>query len=426
MTNLISLAQYACSFLFGAVLSFLLSGAQFRHGFRRKAVGICVTLLLLQLAALFFLGLDLTRKLYPLIVHLPLWILMVRLLKTDAVQSAVSVLIAYMCCQLPRWIASAGLFLPDDHLLYQVLYLVAAPVFLYYLCKYLVPSVRWCMERSRKSCLIFGLVPGIYYIFDYITTVYTSLLLSGNRIAVQFMPSVVALVYLLFLVIYDREAQRQNQLIQERDLMELQLYQTHVAYQSMSHLQEKTRQYRHDMRHHITLLQSMAKDNNLEQIRQYLNIIGQEVAELTPVRLCGNDVVNLLLSYYAGLAQEKNVALSLNVNLPAKISCSDTELCSVLSNGLENAIMAASQLPPSRKKTVDVHIGIRGSNLLIQIENPYTGDISWTDGLPCSQNQEHGIGTRSIRTIVRSHGGETLFQARDGLFQLRILLPLNS
>lgn len=426
MMNLISLFQYTCSFLFGAALSFLLSGAQFRPGFRPKAIGICITLLLFQLAALLLLDFELTRKLYPLIVHLPLWILMVWLLKTDALQSVVSILVAYMSCQLPRWIASIGLFIPENHLLFQILYLVTAPAFLYYLCKYLVPSVRWCMERSRKSCMMFGLIPAIYYIFDYVTTVFTSLLLSGNLAAVQFMPSVVALAYLIFIVIYDKENQRQNQLIQERDLMELQLYQTNVAYQSISHLQEKTQQYRHDMRHHITLLQSLAMDNNLEQIRQYLNTIGQEVAELTPVRLCSNDVVNLLLSYYTGLAQEKNVRLSLNVNLPAKISCSDTELCSVLSNGLENAITAASQVASAPHRYVDVHIGIRSKNLLIQIENTYTGEITWFDGLPCSQNQEHGIGTRSIHTIVCSHGGETLFHTDSGVFQLRILLPMES
>ena len=70
-----------------------------------------------------------------------------------------------------------------------------------------------------------------------------------------------------------------------------------------------------------------------------------------------------------------------------------------------------------------VRMGIHGENLLIQIENPFPGEIFWQDGLPCARQEEHGLGTQSIRSVVRSHGGEAIFRGENGFFQLRILLP---
>ncbi len=177
------------------------------------------------------------------------------------------------------------------------------------------------------------------------------------------------------------------------------------------------------MRHHFALLQAIATDNNITIIQQYLSAAEQDMKALIPTRFCSNEVINLLLSYYMALAKERKVEMTVAANLPSQLPFIETELCSLLSNGLENAICAASnvELPDERK--VSVHMGIHGENLLIQIENSYRGKLSWQDGLPFTDQEEHGLGTRSIRAIVRSHGGEAIFRAQNGLFQLRMMLP---
>ncbi|NLZ34427.1 GHKL domain-containing protein [Clostridium isatidis] len=44
--------------------------------------------------------------------------------------------------------------------------------------------------RSKISSITFGIIPIVYYFFDYITTTYTNLLYSGNPVASEFMPFV--------------------------------------------------------------------------------------------------------------------------------------------------------------------------------------------------------------------------------------------
>jgi len=320
-------------------------------------------------------------------------------------------------------VASLGLLIPEEHWLYPILYIPVAVLFLFFLWRYLATALRQLIERSRNTCLLMGLVPALYYVFDYVTTVYTSLLTSGNMAAVQFMPSVVSVAYLIFVPMYNSELEKQMQLVRERDFLAVQLRQSKIALSAIQQIQEQNRQYRHDMRHHITLLQALAAENNIPKIHQYLSTAQQDIDALTPIRYCSNEVVNLLLSYFVMTAREQNVELTVTATLPSQLSYSETELCALLSNGLENAIHAAALVKPPKSRKVSILLGIHAENLLIQIENTYTGNLSWQDGLPLTNLENHGLGTQSIRAIARSHGGEAIFRARDGVFQLRIMLP---
>jgi hypothetical protein len=44
--------------------------------------------------------------------------------------------------------------------------------------------------------------------------------------------------------------------------------------------------------------------------------------------------------------------------------------------------------------------------------------------LPQSHFENHGYGTRSIVSIAEGHGGQAIFNAEDGVFTLKIMLPL--
>ena len=295
---LISLLQYAAAFLLGVMISVLLCSIR---DIRRKAARIlliCGILLAAQMLTFALFGLSVTKKVYPLLVHFPLWVLLVLLLGAPKRLAAVSVLVAYMCCQVTRWVASGGMLIPEHHWLYQILYLPVAGLFLVFFWRKLASPVRRFVEQSRKTCLAMGFVPALYYAFDYLTAVYTDLLLSGNMAAVQFMPSVVSVGYLLFVVIYSSEVEKQMQISRERDFLAVQLNQSKVSFSAIQQLQEKTMQYRHDMRHHFTLLQVLAAENNLAKIQQYLNTAQKDIEGLTPVRYCGNEIINMLLSYH--------------------------------------------------------------------------------------------------------------------------------
>lgn len=109
--------------------------------------------------------------------------------------------------------------------------------------------------------------------------------------------------------------------------------------------------------------------------------------------------------------------------MPKALSLPDTELCSLLSNGLENALHAVGVLEEANQ-WVELYCGIRLNKLLIEIKNPYSGQITIRDGLPVSNRDGHGYGCRSIKSIAEHHPGLCSFEPQNGVFTLRVILPL--
>ncbi|MEG1943253.1 MAG: ATP-binding protein, partial [Angelakisella sp.] len=103
MIKLLTTFNYGLVLLFGVLLSVMFAGGCKSRKEHLKIFLFSVFTLLLQTACSYFFGLNATTKLYPLIVHLPLILFLVLLLKKPMGISIISVFTAYFCCQLPRW-----------------------------------------------------------------------------------------------------------------------------------------------------------------------------------------------------------------------------------------------------------------------------------------------------------------------------------
>ena len=181
--------------------------------------------------------------------------------------------------------------------------------------------------------------------------------------------------------------------------------------------------YRHDMRHQLTMLSGLLSAGKTTQAQEYIQTVIHDLGAIIPKKFCANETVNLLCSSYDGKARRLGVDLAIEAGLPKTIPLPDTELCSVISNGLENALRAASQ-PEVAEKWVELYCEIKKNKLLIQIRNPYVGRVTVQNGLPVSSRAGHGYGCHSIRAIAENHGGLCDFEAENGLFTLRVALPL--
>ena len=109
------------------------------------------------------------------------------------------------------------------------------------------------------------------------------------------------------------------------------------------------------------------------------------------------------------------VRLEVDAKLPRELSVSDTELCAVLSNALENALRAVSDQPEA-DRWVTLYCGVRLGKLLVEIQNPCAEGLVMRDGLPVSERAGHGYGCRSIQTIAERRGGLCEFRARAASF----------
>ncbi len=412
--------------VFGLAVSLLFAGVQ-RTRVGELAIAIFFAIIIsIQIICWQMLGLEITMKLYPFITHLPSIVFLVLYFKRPWLISISSVLTAYLCCQIPRWIGSMTAAVFGNHYANHIGYFVAMCVVYYYLKKYVADSVIQLIERSTRSCLLFGAVPLLYYLFDYATTVYTNLLYSGAREAVQFTPSVICTFYLVFVLLYYNESQKQAKTQRERDIFASQFQNARVELDAMRQMQNSTMIYRHDMRHHLSLIGGFATDGDLQKIKEYLASTEAAIDALTPIRYCENEIVNLILSSFENKARKIQVVLHADVKLPNELDVNDTELCALLSNALENAITAADQIEDQKLRKVYIHAVINGGKLVISTENAYVGKIDMEGDLPKSNRKDagHGFGIKSMVDILEHHGGLYSFEIEGGVFIMRLMLPL--
>lgn len=424
MIVVIGLIRFGFSLLFGVAITVLFAGIE-RTRKNKIVIGLsCLVLLLVQSASWWFFGIEVTSKLYPFIIHVPIILLMSLYFMRPWLVSAISVLSGYLCCQAPRWVGFlAGAAFDSssaDHIFY-----LATVFFAYYLLKrYVVGSVRELLDKSIRSQILLGVVPLFYYIFDYTTIMYTDILYKGAKWAVQFLPSTLSVFYFVFIVLYYAETQKQAAAQRERDMLTAQLQVAKTEFTALRQLQECTAIYRHDMRHHFTFLQGLASEGLIDEIREYLRTAQSDINAITPARYCENETVNLILSSFAAKAKQSDIRLTVDTKVPESLPFSDTELCSLLSNALENAITATAVVPDPEDRVVSVMAKVHKDKLLISVENPYTGQVTIKDGVLLSHYEGHGYGTRSIVAIADARGGQAIFEAEDGVFKLKVMLPL--
>jgi sensor histidine kinase regulating citrate/malate metabolism len=96
-------------------------------------------------------------------------------------------------------------------------------------------------------------------------------------------------------------------------------------------------------------------------------------------------------------------------------------------NMIDNAINAVSKLPEGMERSIYLNVHAEKKLLLIQTENPFTGEVTFQDGLPKTSSGDefnHGFGMKSIRLIAEKYHGSVSSRAKDGTFYVNVVIPL--
>ena len=103
--NGVTLLNDAAVGVYGMILSAAFCGITWTRG-KKWAYGLSMAAILLAQAAVYGMTTDLQllKLLYPLVTHMPL-VLVLAILERKLLWPTISVLTAYLCCQLRRWLA---------------------------------------------------------------------------------------------------------------------------------------------------------------------------------------------------------------------------------------------------------------------------------------------------------------------------------
>lgn len=194
-------------------------------------------------------------------------------------------------------------------------------------------------------------------------------------------------------------------------------------FDSLSKHMNDMRKARHDLRQHLTLIQSYIEKDDKAGLKNYIE---QYRSELPPDVLelySRNDVVNAIVCYYAGVARDSHICFDAKIDYPDISTISETDITVLIGNLLENAVEAC-QRQTSCQTFIKLRIKRHGnSELLILTDNTCINPVTFHDGVPISSKREGmGIGTSSMQDIAERYHGTVRFEWKEGIFYTSVLL----
>lgn len=209
---------------------------------------------------------------------------------------------------------------------------------------------------------------------------------------------------------------------------ELHLSDTQVAAQQkqLEHLQdhiEDTARVRHDMRHHLLALQGFVQNRDYEKMSGYLEECLLAMDNKETVIYTGNPALDAVLGHYIYLAEKAGVKVDISPDVSSPLAVSDTDICIIMGNLLENAYEAC-QRQSGGEKYIGASLYQTGTVLVIVVENSYSGDVRRKDGvfLSSKEKMRKGIGITSVMDVTKKYNGISKFEYDGSIFKVSLLL----
>ncbi len=245
--------------------------------------------------------------------------------------------------------------------------------------------------------------------------------LSGRNVFFLFIVNFAAfLIYYLILRMIKDNADY-TMLREENHVLSMELMQ----YDGLNQRIALARQGRHDLRHHILTMENLLESGDVNALRSYLAEIGEKYQVEGALTFCSNRTVNGILTYFAEIANAKDIEFSVMIGIPEDIPVAKTDLSILFGNLLENAVEACQKQSSGPRKII-VRGQVSMNTLALTVDNTYE-TIPEKDRLGRFRSMKHfgeGIGTESVKNIVSRYGGVIQFETRGDLFCVSAMMYL--
>ena len=194
-------------------------------------------------------------------------------------------------------------------------------------------------------------------------------------------------------------------------------------YQNLRREEQQARTLRHDMRNHLTAVQGLLERGETQRAASYLSEIASSPAMGGRRNLCENETANVVLAAKAEDMDQRGLIGDFAVSLPRELSITDTDLCALLGNALDNAIEAAVQ---AGDKRISVRCRADKGLFMLRVENAVEGEIRPDLSTTKADKSSHGFGLAGMREIAQRCGGSLETRVQGGCFELVACIPLES
>ena len=287
-------------------------------------------------------------------------------------------------------------------------------------------------KKLSKKSFVFLLIPVsqaiTYASFGFATITifprYAELLNKSNSLAG--MPAIILSAAVTLSLIADIIAFKQYvisldmaQIEAENKALE---YQNQLNLNYFSELKEnetELRKIKHDISGCLeTMKEIIYTEKDTEKAQHFFDELSMTLGNITTGFYCKNSLINAIIISKSKICDKQGIRLSAEIKIPEALNISDTDICRILVNMLDNAIEANEK--EDKNKFIDLSIKENDGFIYLSTLNPFSGE---NIGSTTKENKkEHGYGLRILNDIAQKYNGYTKTAADKNVIFILIVL----
>jgi len=278
-------------------------------------------------------------------------------------------------------------------------------------------------EVSAMYCLLMALVSWVHIILN----LFISSWRVDDRVSVMLNLGYMCIEIVAF-IIYNAATKEMNEknsalevaLRSERDKYLMNLARAEI---------EKLRTVRHDIKNNYAYMELLLNDKRYDELSEYFKKYTCELYDSVKFSVCGNETIDYILSIELNKAEQKDIKIDYSIAVAPVLPIKDTELCSLITNVLDNAIEGTERIEglSAEERKINFSITQKGETLLIHADNPVLPGVQKENGVfktSKSDGRSHGLGIKIIKGIAKKYKGAAVNSVEGGRFISDVMLSL--
>lgn len=139
-------------------------------------------------------------------------------------------------------------------------------------------------------------------------------------------------------------------------------------YKELSEIYRNNSKLYHDLNNHLNVLYQLLNEENINEAKDYIKEISKPILGLSKTAWTGIDVVDVVINSKLQKMNETEIMSDINVEFPKACNILPNDVCTILSNLLDNAIEATQKVEES--KYIKLIIRRAKYFLFIRVSNP--------------------------------------------------------
>lgn len=312
--------------------------------------------------------------------------------------------------------------IPFDARLFSNCFMVSVSVILYWLNrqKDVYINTKFLSKGQLIIFSFFLLVSGSFVMYDIEKYFSGKNLLMKLALFLLFLFTIIIFLTVSFQWMFQRNLVEYKHNIMVNNFKKQKEY-----YQKQIESNREISKIKHDMNNHFFVLHRYLGEKKFEKANKYLTSLINEFEKAKVSKYTNNDLLNIILDDLFREKKNQEVQVFFDGNFPASMEMDEVDFCVLFANVLKNAF-EANELVPNPYKQIVVQSKTDNEKYWFAVSNPLKNKVIRTENnqfLSTKDKKSRGIGTQSIQSVVRKHGGDIEFVVSDKEFICRFIIP---